>query len=429
MAKATLTPAEKHVVLVGGEGGWLNLGDQAMLAEVARRYRSTGLPVRFTVLCHLPECVSPMPAAQLSTALADWFRVPQHLQRFTQRIPRVRRAWFRWRGKQLVRAAARRGAPTAGELPALLRTADAVHLYGGGCLNSLWPDAACWPFCYLLQAAHAAGKPVYVTGQGLGPLHSEEDRALVRSALHGARLVTIREAGDANPLLTSLFGPAQQPRPDGDDAVSLAPCTPERAEAILAQEVPPTPRPLLAVHYRHIEYVGVADAELLALARLLDRLIAELNLHVVFIPMQYAEGNDDGVGAFRLWRHLQLRHHATVLAGPLTASETRGVVGRCAAAIGFSYHFALFALAEGLPTVGLYQSEYYRLKMLGLFRQFAAEEWAVPVAEQARVPELLQQALRAPEPIALRHRRQAAAMENRVSDTFTEIAAGIFAAT
>jgi polysaccharide pyruvyl transferase WcaK-like protein len=44
-------------------------------------------------------------------------------------------------------------------------------------------------------------------------------------------------------------------------------------------------------------------------------------------------------------------------------------------------HFCTFALSSGVPTVGLYNNDYYRAKLGGLFESFGVREYAMASEE------------------------------------------------
>ena len=69
-----------------------------------------------------------------------------------------------------------------------------------------------------------------------------------------------------------------------------------------------------------------------------------------------------------------------------TPAELLDAVALCRVVITTSYHAAVFALARGIPVIGLTGSEYYDAKFEGLARAFAGALTVLPIRE----PELEQ---------------------------------------
>ena len=60
-------------------------------------------------------------------------------------------------------------------------------------------------------------------------------------------------------------------------------------------------------------------------------------------------------------------------------SQLKGILGLMDVAIGTSYHFVVFAVSMGVPTLGLYVDEYYRLKIGGFFDLIGLGDLAIDV--------------------------------------------------
>jgi polysaccharide pyruvyl transferase WcaK-like protein len=63
---------------------------------------------------------------------------------------------------------------------------------------------------------------------------------------------------------------------------------------------------------------------------------------------------------------------AVTCAGLDTPAAVIQQLGACRVLIAGSYHAAVFALASGIPTIGLVRADYYRDKFLGLAAMFRA---------------------------------------------------------
>lgn len=102
----------------------------------------------------------------------------------------------------------------------LVRSADVIHLVGGGYANELWPhnlalfDALAW------LAQHTAGR-VGVTGVGLLPLGSDAAARVARAGQH-LDLFDVRDVGTAHALLEA-GAPSLPLRVTGDDILLRPP--------------------------------------------------------------------------------------------------------------------------------------------------------------------------------------------------------------
>jgi len=193
--------------------------------------------------------------------------------------------------------------------------------------------------------------------QGVGPA---EDRRLVRrarSVLPRVGLVSTRDRTSSPRLLAALGVRAERLAVAGDDAVLLAydnrPAEPSRSG--------------LGVSLRTAGYAGTAesDAELLRPAVL--ALARELGTELLPLPIsQHPDGPDTrSIGAVLDEDTGAGREIDTPLEAVLQA-------GRCRVVLAGSYHAAVFALAQGVPVVGLARSPYYEAKLLGAAEQFEA---------------------------------------------------------
>ncbi len=79
---------------------------------------------------------------------------------------------------------------------------------------------------------------------------------------------------------------------------------------------------------------------------------------------------------------------------PDSVEDVIGRVGRCRVVVSASYHAVVFALAQGIPAVGLARTPYYSNKLLGLAEMFGAgiqvvrldrEDW------EARLPQAIRE--------------------------------------
>jgi polysaccharide pyruvyl transferase WcaK-like protein len=263
-----------------------------------------------------------------------------------------------------------------------VRSSDAVYCSGGGNLNDRWLLHELLPRTVTYRLAAVFGKPLVVSGQGIGPLQSRLGRRLLAAAGRQALIFGCRDYAESRDLLLELGLSPQAARSLGDDAVDLRTSPPERAREILRTEgVPEDGPPLLAVHIRLHNFSE--DFRAMArqpLADLLDALIDRLGCRVLFIPISYARaaaGDADIGDAFDVYARMRRRGGASFICREkYLPPDMKAIVGQCRALIGFSYHAWVFALTSGLPAFGLYYGDYFRLKATGHFDWYGKSDWA-----------------------------------------------------
>jgi polysaccharide pyruvyl transferase WcaK-like protein len=158
-----------------------------------------------------------------------------------------------------------------------------------------------------------------------------------------------------------------------DDAASLV--TAEEAvvrQALADEGLPRTSGPLVAMHFRGTTYdreVGLKETALMAAVA--DQIVQEASAHIYFVSMGLQkDGVDDRVAADAVVQQMRHPESATVLHQMYDPGTVKGLIRQSDLAIGTSYHFQVFALTAGIPTVGLYKGPYYRQKAHGLFGHF-----------------------------------------------------------
>jgi polysaccharide pyruvyl transferase WcaK-like protein len=258
--------------------------------------------------------------------------------------------------RRLVHARAAFGRNDVQPLDEFLRAvhaADIVVSSGAGAFNDEFASLAV-SILDLLRMAGQAGAVTAVLGHGVGPI---TDTALLRRArqvLPQVDLITVRERVAGLPLLASLGVTDDRVLVTGDDAVELA------YEARSAGAGGYLGFNLRMARYAHVE-PGAADS----VAAAVRAAAARHQCRLLSVPISHHPTEADGaVIAGLLGAQDGL---AEEVATPLAVVER---IGRCRAVVTGSYHAAVFALAQGIPAVGLTGSAYYDAKFVGLADQF-----------------------------------------------------------
>jgi colanic acid/amylovoran biosynthesis protein len=269
----------------------------------------------------------------------------------------------------LRRYVARAGASDVAAFLHWLRQADVVALTGGGALTDAFSVKASQIFDTLGMAARRGrrdGRPITaIFGQGFGPLDDPALRRLAADVLPQIDLIALRESPGSRPLLSELGVRADRIVLTGDDAIELA-----------FEQRPSTVGSALGVNVR-VAYYARTDASTLGVVK--QAVVAAARRHgAAFVPVPISRQRggtqphnaeqSDAASIRGLLADVALDR--TGWREPDSPAAVIREVGRCRVVVTGSYHGAVFALAQGIPAIGLAGSPYYRAKFVGLAEQF-----------------------------------------------------------
>jgi polysaccharide pyruvyl transferase WcaK-like protein len=349
----------------------LNMGDVAMLTVTVTRLRRLWPEATVGVLANDP--------ARLNAQLPDvafvpaagrrvWFEEPVVGARVHRVLPeklasRLRAAERRLRITRPGTAAAAIGIRRRvkgrrnGDLEAFLEWAtgaDLVVVVGAGLLTDSFAVAAL-TVLELLESAAARGAATAMMGQGVGPLDDPSLREAAARVLPTVGLVCLREERAGRPILRSLGVSDDRVVTTGDDAIELA-------FAARRQERNGSG---LGLSLRVARYSQVDEQHVSTVGAVMRSVGAAHGAELVPLPISnYVNEKDADVIASALGRS------DGALESPETPLGVIELVQQCRVVVTGSYHAAVFALAQGIPAVGLAGSPYYVDKFLGLADQF-----------------------------------------------------------
>ncbi len=290
---------------------------------------------------------------------------------------------FRWPGAafSLMRFSTRAAHTDASGAETLwreVRSCTAAVATGGGYFNDSFPLQAEGILDTLRLAQHC-GKPFALLGQGLGPLSCARSRRKLARVLRSAQLITLREGRKGPGFLEALRVPAARSIVTGDDALPMA-----------AELAPVELGAALGVNLRVASYSGVSPQDLQDFQALLRELAAQLRAPLLPIPIETKPADSDVAALNQLLPPVLAAQPAVE---PESPREVLREIARCRLVITGSYHAGVFALAMGIPVVGLVKSEYYADKFFGLEAQFR-RGLAVIQMDQPEAAEKLKRAAR-----------------------------------
>ena len=237
-----------------------------------------------------------------------------------------------------------------------LRAADAVVVCGAGGVTD---HARKWalPVLALLEHAHRHGVPTAMFGHGLGPLTDRDLTRVAARVLPTLDLFALRE-GRAGPSIARALGvDPSRLMVTGDDAIDLAHA--ERPEAL---------GDCVGVNLRVARSADVDERYIDMIGRVVSGFATAHDAPLAALPIGRGKASDD---ERTIQRMLAAADGASIIDRPLDTTQALiEQAGRCRLVVTGAYHAAVFALAQGVSTVCLARSNYFREKLLGLAAQF-----------------------------------------------------------
>jgi colanic acid/amylovoran biosynthesis protein len=242
-----------------------------------------------------------------------------------------------------------------GEFVAQISGADVVIVSGAGGINDDFGGYV-RGMATLLESAVARRAPAALFGQGVGPLTDPVLRRRLGRTLPRVDLIGVRESRRGPALLRDLGVPASRIAETGDDAIELALAAPIRERAGLG------------VNLRLAAYTGLDESTAAAIRPVVQAFARARGAPVHPVPIGlHTHAADDQ--AIRLLL-AGFDDASDGGAGLDTPQQVIDQVARCRVVLTGAYHAAVFALAQGIPVVGLADSELYVDKFAGLADAF-----------------------------------------------------------
>ena len=269
--------------------------------------------------------------------------------------------------------------PGAGPLLDALKRCDLAVCSGGGFVNDSFPLHASGVLA-ALRSVQRRGKVTAMLGQGYGPLAHPPLAELAATVIPRLTMISLR-GPHGRPAVSELRAGRGEPVVTGDDALELA-----GAGRLAAG-------PALGVNLRVAAYTGLESSLAGQIASVVAGVVAEAGMPMRGLPISWHRGGED-------WR---------ALAGAFGADSAVARTGRlvrdipalaaavagCRAVLTSSYHAAVFALARGIPVLGISLTPYYDGKFGGLRELYGPRAVAVLALSQAGWPDRMRRLMRA----------------------------------
>ncbi|HYM13807.1 MAG TPA: polysaccharide pyruvyl transferase family protein [Bryobacterales bacterium] len=354
-------------------GGWdcLNIGDLAMLEAACSRLWALWPAAHIHVITTAPErlCQS-IPRVQPLSPQSR-FEVLNHQPTggalgSPSALQRARRAAQNWIRRQapavdaafnLARVAKQGDAwRPAAALLWTIRTSDLFVLSGAGGINDAFAAGAL-RVLLTLRFAQRGGRPTALLGHMIGPLTHPAVLQLCRDVLPRTDWISLREGFTSLPVLHSLGVPSGQIAVCGDETVEMAYNSRQHGGEKANR---------LGWNVRVARYSGLqsGDEAWKAFRSVVAAAAGEFQAEIAPIAISHQASDSDQTALEQITAGLPCVAEAA--AGPESSEEVFRRVGACRVVVTGSYHGAVFALAQGIPAVGLSFTPYYQAKFDGL---------------------------------------------------------------
>jgi colanic acid/amylovoran biosynthesis protein len=252
-----------------------------------------------------------------------------------------------------------------------LQGCDLAVCSGGGFVNDSFVLHATGVLA-ALRSMQRRGVLTAMLGQGYGPLANPPLTELAGTVIPQLNLISLR-GPHGQRTVAGLRGGRGEPVVTGDDALELA-----GAGRLTAG-------PALGVNLRATAYTGLESGSAGQIASAVAAAAAEAGLPMRGLPISWHRGGED-------WRTLAGAFGAdSAVAGTgrlvrdITSLAT--AVADCRIVVTSSYHAAVFALARGIPAVGISSTSYYNGKFGGLRALYGPRAMSVLAVSQAGWPD------------------------------------------
>jgi polysaccharide pyruvyl transferase WcaK-like protein len=237
--------------------------------------------------------------------------------------------------------------------------ASALILAPGGGLASRYRDEALLVFAVEALIARAFDLPVLIEAPSVGPIEMRRDQAALGQLLNEAARITVRDRGSAD--AARRIGRAVEPEVVADIATAALPPSGTDLAVVrtwLDERNVPADRAYAVISLRG----GSGDARRLATLRAAVEALPE-HTALIYLPHCVGDPADDDL---RLLDDEWAGAHLVPFDAELGPGPAVALVHGALIAIGTRFHLSVLAAASGVPSVGLADDEYDRLRLRGL---------------------------------------------------------------
>lgn len=224
-----------------------------------------------------------------------------------------------------------------------LKDCDLLISGGGSLIQDATSLRSLIYYLAVISLAKRYRRKVMILGQGIGPLRRSISRRLVRKALAGVDLITVRDAQSAELLAKMEIGPV---RVTADPTFTLEPCSEEEVLHLLNETGLSDQDDVIAVSLRKLDYLpGIPDFSPDIMGLLADE-ARKLPAKLLLVGMQ---SPDDLVLAKEIGEKTGIAYQSR----QWTPEQMLGALGKCRLVVGMRLHSLIFAASAGVPFLGI----------------------------------------------------------------------------
>lgn len=219
---------------------------------------------------------------------------------------------------------------------------------GGSLLQNVTSRSSLYYYLGIIFLAKIFGCKVMLYAQGIGPVNGNLAHWLMKCILNHVDLITVRDKGSLNEL--KQLGINRPPIfCTADPVLAIKPVSRDIGKKILSR-YPQFANanfsaPKIGVSVRRWNCWEKCQREL---ATALDKISAQINAKIVFIPMHFPEDIKAAKSTAEL-----MQNSCTVIDEELKTAETLSLVGCMDVLIGIRLHALVFASIMDVPTIGI----------------------------------------------------------------------------
>lgn len=223
--------------------------------------------------------------------------------------------------------------------------ADLLISGGGSLLQNVTSRRSLYYYLGVICLAKIFRRKVMLYAQGIGPIRGEIAHKLMNVIVNRADLITVRDNGSLEEL-RRLDITRPKIYCTADPVLAIKPVTLDLGEKILAK---------YSLSRAGSKFIGVSVRRWIdwqncqrELAKALDRISAQYDAKIIFIPMQFPEDIKAAKSTAEL-----MRDNHVVLEDEFTTSEILSLVGCMDILISIRLHALIFAGVMGVPMLGI----------------------------------------------------------------------------
>lgn len=235
-----------------------------------------------------------------------------------------------------------------------LSRSDMFIFGGGSILGGGYRQTLSWMSKILL--AKMLSKPTVIYAVGVYPDFHKKLKILKRIILNNAvDLISVRDE-ESKKILENIG--IKKVYLTADPALCLETVDSLRVQEILCKEniaMGAYPRVGVCLRGTYMNQLFLEETEYVQfkkiLALVIDQLITNLDVEVVFIPMRYTP--PDNKIAFEILEMVQYKESVKIITGGYTPQELMGILGKMDMVIGMRLHSLILAAAMSVPIMGI----------------------------------------------------------------------------